>query len=335
MSRQEKDKNDKLRELLNSKENEPAGEFEREALEGFAMLGDEESLKLKREVDAKMPGILSTPAARNRNYLALAAALVLIVAISVLFLLVNSEKKTSDLAVTNSIERRNEQLMSPPPAAEPVQEDRKAAAEKNEAPQKRSEPKKEQPALSERAPAPEQKSEGAASEMQETEKSAAAVAVADRSEKEEPREHINSTQPRADTMSFAVAGQARLENAAEPAVKKKDRMARGKSQTTPEAPAAAVYRDDELTADKAAKNSLPLWMEELKKELKKSNLDVPFKARLYLDSGGSVKRAEFITKPELKAEDQKALKKIVEKRKDVKPSGIENGVQFYDLDYRP
>lgn len=94
----------KLKELLANKNDQHQDDFEKEALEGFAMLRNEqESLDLKAKLDERMrKEILSKQKTRPPFYWIAAAAMLIIMGLSVWFILSDSSEVTShkDLAIT-------------------------------------------------------------------------------------------------------------------------------------------------------------------------------------------------------------------------------------------
>lgn len=94
----------KLKELLANKNDQHQDDFEKEALEGFAMLRDEqESLDLKAKLDERMrKEVLSKQQTRSPFYWIAAAAMLIIMGLSVWFILSDSSEVTShkDLAIT-------------------------------------------------------------------------------------------------------------------------------------------------------------------------------------------------------------------------------------------
>lgn len=105
-----KKKNDisqqKLDEFLKkSAENEPIGDFEKEALEGFALLENEQAaLDLKQELDEQVyPQLFSEKKANTKNSRWLAAAgLFLVIGFSVYLLVDFNKSKSNQLALTTT-----------------------------------------------------------------------------------------------------------------------------------------------------------------------------------------------------------------------------------------
>lgn len=92
---------DKLRELLNKKDGS-TDDFEKEALEGFALLGsDEEALQLKAALDKKMSPLFEKKKASQPFVYWMAAAMLLIMGLSVYFILSNGSEVAGqkDLAI--------------------------------------------------------------------------------------------------------------------------------------------------------------------------------------------------------------------------------------------
>lgn len=116
MSRQENNSHKKLKELLDQKaqDNGAMDDFEREALDGFALLENEKkALDLKEKLDNRIYAEMFTEKKNSpARYWYAAAGLLLVIGFSVYFLRILPPKK-QDLAVHSPL--REEVVTSPPP----------------------------------------------------------------------------------------------------------------------------------------------------------------------------------------------------------------------------
>jgi hypothetical protein len=104
MSKEENnDTNRKLRELLQSNNTSNSGDFEKEALEGYSMLGSlDDAIKLKSELDGKMARTLGEKQkSRPRTLYWVAAACVLFITSFSFYYILTNNSAESELAVTN------------------------------------------------------------------------------------------------------------------------------------------------------------------------------------------------------------------------------------------
>jgi hypothetical protein len=106
----------RLKALLNKQKSQeqPADDFEREALEGFAMLeSQEEALNLKAELDQEMKDkVFSRKPVRI--YWMAAAGLTLLIGISTYFILAGDPVTRSGLAITAAASKADSLLAAPP-----------------------------------------------------------------------------------------------------------------------------------------------------------------------------------------------------------------------------
>jgi hypothetical protein len=111
MSRQEDNiQNKKLKDLLNKKEKDASSmdDFEREALDGFGMLENEqEALDLKETLDKKIYTKVFSPKKPTITYWFAAAGLLLVIGLSVMFVL-NNATQPQNLAIHNTGAKNND-----------------------------------------------------------------------------------------------------------------------------------------------------------------------------------------------------------------------------------
>lgn len=128
MSEQENRGNKRLEDFLNKKDASSMDDFEREAMEGFDLLNNqEEAMKLKNNLDKKIYGeVLAKSKKTPTRYWFAAAGLILAIGLSVVFV-TNSNDQAQDLAVhqtkispeeaiLKSAAEKEEPGLSPPPA---------------------------------------------------------------------------------------------------------------------------------------------------------------------------------------------------------------------------
>lgn len=99
---------DKLKELLNKKNSGDTDDFEKEALEGFALLdSDEEAMNLKANLDKKMAPLLKKRNSSQPVVYWMAAAMLLMMGLSVYFMLNNGPERDGqkDLAIVTPPEK--------------------------------------------------------------------------------------------------------------------------------------------------------------------------------------------------------------------------------------
>jgi hypothetical protein len=122
--------NDFLNELLNKKQKGELDDFEREALEGFDTLSSDEAHQLKTSLDAHMKEEVFAEKRPTRVYWLAAAALALVVGLSVIFVM-NNGSNGKDLAITTiSEEKAPEGIMQGSPVLSPPAEEKAAEPEK-------------------------------------------------------------------------------------------------------------------------------------------------------------------------------------------------------------
>jgi hypothetical protein len=122
--------NDFLNELLHKKQKGELDDFEREALEGFDTLSSEEAHELKASLDTHMKDEVFAEKKTIRVYWLAAAALVLVVGLSVIFVM-NNASNGKDLAITTvTDEKAPDGMMKESPVLSPPAEEKTTEPEK-------------------------------------------------------------------------------------------------------------------------------------------------------------------------------------------------------------
>lgn len=342
MKNENKPEQDKLKAFLGKQPDETTDEFEREALEGFAMLENEqEILELKSQTDAKVNAALQVKRSKKTTYWFAAAGLLLCIGLTVFFVsqqgtlednrvaieekalsaeqLSPADHTNTDGALATSDSLAPTQYKSVNPVVSSRMDQRAAAPVPPETSQERLSESAGKAFTSTQAGAePEKTAEALANlplakdEVAAPTNDAKAMSLEDISNDGDKEEHVAvvSTQPESKTK----------------------KALRKKAESEPaKAPAAARY--DSALAICWYEGGDQRLHQDLKKELLKRQLDRPFKVNLSVAANGTVERVEFLNGKEFNRDEKKELEAVLKKLSAFKNSS--GAVQSYIVDYRP
>lgn len=341
MKNENKPEQDKLKAFLGKQPGETADEFEQEALEGFAMLENEqEILELKSQTDAKVNAALQVKRSKKTTYWFAAAGLLLCIGLTVFF--VSQQGTLEDNRVAIEEKALSAEQLSP---ADHTNTDGALATSDSLAP---TQYKSVNPVVSSRmdqtaaAPVPSETSQERFSESAgkaspstqagaEPEKTAEALANL-------PLAKDEGAAPTNDAKAVSledISNEDREEHvavvSAQPESKTKKAL-RKKAESEPAtAPASASY--ESALAICWYEGGDQRLQQDLKKELLKRQLDRPFKANLSVATNGTVERVEFLNGKEFNRDEKKELEAVLKKLSAFKNSS--GAAQSYIVDYRP
>lgn len=332
MSNPANENNKKLKELLNKQQADDA--FEQEALEGFSILGSDEAMKTKEQLDARIYLAVFSRQKSSSGYWFAAAGLLLVIGLSVYFISNGSGAPSKDLAL--STEQRHEEL-SPAlpeqkimPAPAEAKENKEAAQPAAAAPAK--EVARERTA--EKEINSKMQSAGPAAEPETTpdvtaaDKKQAPDGAGKKVEQEDVAADMVQSSPAVfSSQSMDLAKEESEKNTFKPAISAPEpREASRKSK----APAGANVNILTASAPVYAGGDHAL-QKDVKEKLASKQLLHPFEATLYLNSSNRVESVKFENCRDLSSEQQKQIIEILKSLD--KFSGAEKGATAYKLKF--
>lgn len=357
----------KLKDLLKKKPEEAADDFEKEALEGFAMLADEKEVsELKDKTDRKVFEKLMAEESKApvSKYWYAAAGLLLCIGLSVFLVTKENKINEKDLAIRQETSKTEPQppSVSEQQLAEEKQEvdDTKSVEAKDRTKQTSSGGLKNLIVSENKASAPKSNSAFSASQKNENEdapsaepaaysttrsQDAANVAApaiqneesavaADQKAKYTDMDHLEKESKKQDRVSEAkpvpesslgeveIVNTGKAKEKTEPRKKTADKLAAAPSAQIEAAIVPACFYAG--GPDKLNK--------ELKKQLRKKNLDRSFGARVFVNTQNKVEKTELTTENIFSAAEKEELDKILKELNNFK--NTTNTTTVYTLEYK-
>lgn len=364
MKEENRQDEEKLKDFLNKKPGDAADDFEKEALEGFAMLGDEKEIRdLKEKTDRKVAEALLAEESKApvSRYWYAAAGLLLCIGLSVFFVTKNDKISEKDLAINQA----------------PIKSEAgPAVPEEKQAPQ-------------ESAPSVEKEETQKVVVLKNVDAVSSGPAfnknVSSKDEAKSAKTHNESYEPKndktlsAEPVAYSGAGSGDVANTVAPAkpsqpstaavnqntteedlnfAVKEDRAADMKTQAESLKEVEVVNRKSKAKSEAMKKTASDDVMaapsaqieaasapscyyaggpkklaKELKKELKNTGLDRTFTARLHINTQNQVEKAEVLTENTFTKQEKEELNKILKKLG--KFSNTTKSTAVYTLEYTP
>lgn len=323
MSGQTHKNNERLKALLDQKKNQeqPGDGFEKEALEGFAMLqNDAEALDLKAELDTRMKQVLTKKTSSTRTYWLAAAGLALVVSLSVYLVLMQDTSFKKDQALAIAAETVKDTAPAPPVAESSYE--RKAAEFKGIEPQqiaaKKEKPKAEaQPASPLQASVGPEPAKDLKAENSQTEIASGNAAPPAKTAEEEPsKSEANLELAASDKNAYAERKEPAMDE------KNKSPETRAKKAESAKPMAGLASPSASLTKGQLADSTSvsncyyeggeTALYKELTAQLVKKELDKHFSATLFLNTSGKVLRVKFIKTDGMSKREQSEITVVLQ-----------------------
>ncbi len=337
MSRQEHNKDTRLKELLDKAKQQPEDDFEKEALEGFAMLGHEqEAFDLKAALDQRMQEeVLAGKKSTSPGYWFAAAGMLLAVGLSAYFLLMNDpakKERNNELVITEfkaappelpQAEKSAEPALSVPPARPLALAQQKV----NRSIQPAGPGAAQNAGASARISQSQQMADSIAFDaLASNQEITLPVTVSDENADVDKGRKDDNAAAKTETYNWAATDkkeQAESEEKNEPA-KTKSRAKKEKDRKTVAATPAYAYNSapkEAAAAEENEKSSMgncyyeggdAVLYKELSQRLVEKKLDLHFKAKVFVNALGRISKVEFTEKNKLSPEEQNEITYVIQ-----------------------